>query len=43
MKTYEELKIEVIAFDAEDVIVTSGFDETTESTATDLPFVPAGL
>ena len=41
MKTYEELKIEVIAFDNEDVIVTSVYDETSETTALELPFVPA--
>ena len=40
MKAYEELKIEVIAFDNEDVIVTSGYDETSETTALELPFVP---
>ena len=41
MKTYEELKIEVVEFEADDVIVTSGYDETTQSTALEMPFVPA--
>lgn len=44
MKTYEELKIEVIAFDNEDVIVTSpggGEEETISNGVIEMPFVPA--
>ena len=41
MKTYEELKIEVIAFDNEDVIVTSpGGEETISNGVIEMPFVP---
>ena len=43
MKTYEELRIEVIAFDNEDVIVTSpgGGEETISNGVIEMPFVPA--
>ena len=43
MKAYEELKIEVITFEAEDVIVTSpggGEEETISTGVIELPFVP---
>ena len=45
MKDYEELELEIIVFDAEDVIVTSGEgneEETSRPTAYELPFIPAG-
>ena len=44
MKDYEELELEIIVFDAEDVIVTSGEgneEETSRPTACELPFIPA--
>jgi hypothetical protein len=42
MKAYEELEIEIIVFDAEDVIVTSGNEEaeTASTSYIELPFVP---
>ena len=39
METYEELKMNIIFFDAEDVIVTSPDEEEGVIV---LPFVPAG-
>ena len=43
MKAYEELEIEIIVFDAEDVIVTSGYEEaeTASTSYIEMPFVPA--
>lgn len=41
METYEELKMNIIFFDAEDVIVTSG-DENEDEGVIVLPFLPAG-
>ena len=44
MKAYEELELEIIVFDTEDVIVTSGEgqqDEPSRPTAYELPFIPA--
>ncbi len=40
MKPYEELKIDIIIFDSEDIIVTSDEKESTESSAFEMPFVP---
>ena len=40
METYEELKMNIIFFDADDVIVTSGNEE--EEGVIVLPFLPAG-
>ena len=42
MKAYEELEIEIIVFDAEDLIVTSGYEEaeTASTSYIEMPFVP---
>ena len=42
MKTYEELKMNIIFFDAEDVIVTSTGSENEDEGVIVLPFLPAG-
>lgn len=42
METYEELKMNIIFFDAEDVIVTSTGSENEDEGVIVLPFLPAG-
>lgn len=42
METYEELKMNIIFFDAEDVIVTSTGEGNEDEGVIVLPFLPAG-
>ena len=42
METYEELKMNIIFFDAEDVIGTSPGSENEDEGVIVLPFLPAG-
>ena len=40
MKKYEELEIEVIRFDEEDIILTSGGDDVPPTTGVETPEIP---